>query len=684
MSGKTEPIASFPAELYDAYSAIMSLARDINTHMEPPEIVFVGKKGSGKTALIDALLGHKLGDVGNATQRPVEIKLVNNSECEQPRVTLMRDTILKQFEQDAVVPFAKVPEAIKERNAKSPIPIRIQYEFKYCWGMTFYDTPGLLPNTSSSAEIEETESLVISMMQPAHRLIVCVEEVSDWERVQIADFAAKVDPKRTRTVFVFNKFATFLKNFSSFRELAVYFGANPLGDSQVFFTTLPSDTSRLDSPNLYKKRVAAIIKADKNALEQLQYDRRYEKSIGVTALHKSILDQTWKKYQEFVPEVLKRLRNHKKQAQDNLEKVTSQLEAMQPNQLRASSSSFLSEFLQAIEDLVQGSLEGKPSQNGQTLIEEKTHEDAGEWHDYERREITFDPADWKIPSHNSKLYGGQQLERLLAEFKAVVERSATIQVSRHEIASALGTSKSGLAPDLVWAASDLVRVKSVQVLRPLVSQLIKRATYIMKNLINIAEKVLEYKHRQESRRIAQSSAASGSYAPPVTSASFDQYPYFVSFVKDSYNKYVNDVAESCLRKCEDEFSCTQLVCWQAKKDGRLPDLEQGGSQEQINALVSKLVQDLFADIKERVKTNVMLKCYNFFLVPMQSQLILSLHGSLSTLSDDQLCELFEVAISKARLTGKQEYWTQIINTFLEQEKTFMSAAVNFSHPLSSF
>lgn len=86
-----------------------------------------------------------------ATQRPVEIKLVNNSECEQPRVTLMRDTILKQFEQDAVVPFAKVPEAIKERNAKSPIPIRIQYEFKYCWGMTFYDTPGLLPNTSSSA-----------------------------------------------------------------------------------------------------------------------------------------------------------------------------------------------------------------------------------------------------------------------------------------------------------------------------------------------------------------------------------------------------------------------------------------------------------------------------------------------------------------------------------------------------
>ena len=54
-------------------------------------------------------------------------------------------------------------------------------------------------------------------MQPAHRLIVCVEEVSDWERVQIADFAAKVDPKRTRTVFVFNKFATFLKNFSSFR-----------------------------------------------------------------------------------------------------------------------------------------------------------------------------------------------------------------------------------------------------------------------------------------------------------------------------------------------------------------------------------------------------------------------------------------------------------------------------------
>ena len=33
--------------------------------MEPPEIVFVGKKGSGKTALIDALLGSVFSQPGN-------------------------------------------------------------------------------------------------------------------------------------------------------------------------------------------------------------------------------------------------------------------------------------------------------------------------------------------------------------------------------------------------------------------------------------------------------------------------------------------------------------------------------------------------------------------------------------------------------------------------------------------
>jgi hypothetical protein len=47
--------------------------------------------------------------------------------------------------------------------------------------------------------------------------------------------------------------------------------------------------------------------------------------------------------------------------------------------------------------------------------------ETGDWRNVEHTPIRFDPSEWKIPHANSKLYGGQQFERLLAEFKAVVD-----------------------------------------------------------------------------------------------------------------------------------------------------------------------------------------------------------------------------------------------------------------------
>ncbi|KAH3767868.1 dynamin family protein [Pelomyxa schiedti] len=673
----SDPGTGFSVEMYEAYSSIMSLARKINTPVQVPEIVLVGKKGVGKTSLLEAILGHKFGDTGTSTMRPIEVKMVNNQQCATPKITFMHDLALPQFMEDTEIPLNKVPETIRDRNKKSSVPIRILYEFKYCWGMTIFDTPGLLPKSDPAEAIEEVESIVLELMTPPTRMLLCVEEATDWERVQIVDFVSKVDPKRSRSVFVFNKFAGLLKNFGSFRELQLFLSANPLMDTPVFFTSLPAGAIEA---HLYKRRLAQLLKGDKDALELLQYDRRYEKSIGVVALQKYVLDWTLNKYQDLIPEILKRLRNHKKQAQQNAYKVSAQLEAMQPHQLRANASVFMSEFLQAIEELVQGSIEGRPAQNGETLFEEKAHEETGEWHDCERREITFNPADWEIASHASRLYGGQQLERLLNEFKAVVDRCTDIQVSRHEVAAALGTTKTGLGPDLIWAASDITRTKTVQILQPLVSQLIKRATYIMKNLVHIADSMLESKRAVSQKLLTQASVATVS-TPVLGATSVDQYPYFAAYIKDNYNQFVDSVADKCLSKCLDEFTCTQLVCWQASRLGELPQLKPGADQEQIFAHVSELVQILFGDIKNRTVTNVILKCYNFFLVPMQSQLVLSMHGCISQLDDSRLNELFEVAVTKAHLTARAEHWNKMVESFLEQEHTFLTAAASFTHPV---
>ena len=46
----------FHSQVYEAFVHLRSMARDLNTPLLPPEFVFVGKRGQGKSALIEAFL----------------------------------------------------------------------------------------------------------------------------------------------------------------------------------------------------------------------------------------------------------------------------------------------------------------------------------------------------------------------------------------------------------------------------------------------------------------------------------------------------------------------------------------------------------------------------------------------------------------------------------------------------
>lgn len=87
-----------------SYGKLQEYARDLNTSIAAPEIVFIGRqgiydlflfcwkkmkiekkiflftKGDGKTALIDAVVGERINPAGD-TKRPLHLTLVNNAEC---------------------------------------------------------------------------------------------------------------------------------------------------------------------------------------------------------------------------------------------------------------------------------------------------------------------------------------------------------------------------------------------------------------------------------------------------------------------------------------------------------------------------------------------------------------------------------------------------------------------------
>jgi hypothetical protein len=75
--------------------------------------------------------------------------LINNVECEEPRITLKRDSAVKDSA-DKVVTFDQLEAELGPRNTVSPSPIQITYEYKYCWNVTYIDTPGLVTSAEKS------------------------------------------------------------------------------------------------------------------------------------------------------------------------------------------------------------------------------------------------------------------------------------------------------------------------------------------------------------------------------------------------------------------------------------------------------------------------------------------------------------------------------------------------------
>jgi len=679
----TKPPSSAPTEaspVHSAFHKILTFARDINTQLQVPEIVLIGRQGHGKSSVLEAIIGQPFNlvakDKGACTKRPIFVNMINNPACDKPKFTLKRDPSTKDSNEDKVVALEHVEKEIALRNNVAPNPIHITCDYKHCWNITFIDTPGLIPPTDkSNSEIspDEVEEMVLDLAKPSHRILIFVEEVKDGTQSDMIMLAKKVDPRLDRSIFIFTKLSDQLKNFTSTRDLNRYLTSTASSDTQSFFVSLVpgKDKAKYASKESFKQRMEELVKEDMVVLEQLQYDRRYANAIGVAALRRYVLELTFNKYQASIPELLKKLRVMKKKSEDSLHQIQQQGNATDTNKLRGAAAKYVMQFLQCVDKLLNGTLEGNPSINGQSLNDEKSQDETGEWRDASHQPIPVKIEDWKIPHAESKLYGGQQFERLLAEFKSVTEHIGMEKLSSDDIATAAGPQKLSNSSSCTWAASDLAQRQVQKALLPLVDQLFVRASYIMKRLVTVAESMLEVSKKNRKRT---NSSTSGDVLEDL-----DQYPFFTHAVRDLYFRFIDATAEDCKRKCKDEFFCTRLIYWELTNlDGKTLTFGKNDGKEEVRKAVVNLATDLFSKIKERISKNILLKSYNYFLVPMQSDLWSDIQGNITSLNDDHLQELFEVSGTKQRLSDAERDMKGILEKFLEQESIFSGYASEFS------
>ena len=606
-------------------------------------------------------------------------------------MTIKRDIASKNYLVDAQVALADLPGELSKRNTATLVPLVVQFDFKDCWNLTLIETPSLVSEGSESPKgltSEEIEAFAVEQMRTPQRIVVGVEECVADAKTTLLETIKSVDPKLDRSVFVFTALANHIKTFGETKDANQFFSSTlQAHNDKVFFLTL-TDSPDAD-PAKYKEKVAELTANDVESLEQLRFDRRFQNFVGAHFMRKHILDATWKLYQDNIPSVQNRLRALKANSEQTLEQIGSRIAGLDIFKLRSSASNFVMNFLSSTEKLIVGTLDGNPAQNGQTLQEEK--QELGEWFDAKAQVVSVPDAD--LPYADTRIYGGQQFERLLAEFKVVAGGLAMEDLPMDDIATAGGPSKLNNVTTVAWAASDLARRAVHRSFLPLLDQLIKRATAIMVRLTDIATKMMiqAYKKNKSRQNAAGPGArAVGTLRGQASSQQQDfdispeEFPYYTHHVKDLFAEFVSHVADECREKCMDEFYCTKLIYWEVQQQANGADKK--GAQASANTPytaenVHNLAQEIFNATKLRITRNILLKCHNYFLVPMQSPLWGEIHGKVSSLSNQNLEELFEVPLTTQRLQDEQRTLQHILDRFVQQEANFQTASHAFSHPI---
>lgn len=103
-------------KLYEAYNSLHTLGKDFNLNIQAPSVLVVGHQSSGKSALIEALMGFQFNNVGGGTKtrRPIALHMRYNPTCNEPMCYLKNDETGKE----TLLTLEEIQEYITAENLK--------------------------------------------------------------------------------------------------------------------------------------------------------------------------------------------------------------------------------------------------------------------------------------------------------------------------------------------------------------------------------------------------------------------------------------------------------------------------------------------------------------------------------------------------------------------------------------
>ncbi|KAJ3047389.1 dynamin-like GTPase mgm1, partial [Rhizophlyctis rosea] len=182
-----------------------------NTTMTLPSIVVIGSQSSGKSSVLESIVGHEFLPKGNnmVTRRPIELTLIHTPDTteeygEFPQLGLGRvhDFTLVQKH------LTDMNLAVSSEECVSPKPIELKIYSPNVPDLTLIDLPGYIQihNRNQPAILKEkiAELCESYIREPNIILAVCSADV-DLANSEALRASRKVDPKGRRTIGVVTK-----------------------------------------------------------------------------------------------------------------------------------------------------------------------------------------------------------------------------------------------------------------------------------------------------------------------------------------------------------------------------------------------------------------------------------------------------------------------------------------------
>jgi GTP-binding protein EngB required for normal cell division len=190
---------------------IRNLLKTINTksNLQMPSIVVIGSQSSGKSSVLEAIVGHEFLPKGSnmVTRRPIELTLIHSEGEEYSE--------FPQLQLGKIRSYTKVQKTLTDLNLAVPDeecvsnnPIELRIHSPNVPDLTMVDLPGYIQVTTKNQPRklkEKIQELVESYIQePNIVLAVCAADV-DLANSEALRSAMRVDPLGIRTIGVITK-----------------------------------------------------------------------------------------------------------------------------------------------------------------------------------------------------------------------------------------------------------------------------------------------------------------------------------------------------------------------------------------------------------------------------------------------------------------------------------------------